>query len=82
MNDNIEQEINSFLLENRNILQSNYALGKTKIHLSELVTQGFLISYHTNQMKHQDTNQLFVFYYDYGIGKSEDNYCEIIRLAI
>ena len=80
MADILEEEINSILFENRNILRKNYCAGKITILKTELIEQGFNFSYHTSRMVNQDDNQKFEFNYDFGIGKIKKNCYEIIYL--
>lgn len=76
----IETEINSILLMNRNVLKWNHDRKQKRVSKIELVLQGFVFPYHTHEMKHQDRDQLFEFCYEYGIGKLYGDWYEIIRL--
>jgi hypothetical protein len=82
MDDTIVHETNAILAENRNILQRNYLRGKTRINTIELIDRGFSFSYHTHELKHQDSEAIFEFCYDYGIGKLKDDWYEIIWLPL
>ena len=79
---NIETEINAVLLKNRNILKLFFESGKTKVLKIELLGIGFDFSYHTSNMLNQDSEQKFDFVYNYGIGKVDEEYFEIIRISL
>jgi hypothetical protein len=76
--DDTEIEINSALLRNRNILRENYQADNINIPRLELIEQGFVFSYFTHRVKHQ--NHVFDFSYDFGIEKSEGDCFEIKKL--
>ena len=78
MIDDTEIEVKSILVGNRHILERNFIAGKTKINASELKSQGFVFSHYTHEMKHQDRDQSFLFVYEYGIGKLNNDCYEII----
>jgi hypothetical protein len=82
MEKDIVKEIDSILLKNRNILKENFVAGKIKISEIELMISGFNFAYHTSQLKHEDGLRIFDFSYEYGIGKMDDGFIEIIKFPI
>jgi hypothetical protein len=80
MEQNVVTRIDFILSNNRNILKGNYDFGKFKVSELELIINGFNFTYHTSQLKHEDGNEIFKFFYEYGIGKLDNGYFQIIKL--
>jgi hypothetical protein len=76
----LEIEINTVLIKNRDILKSIFDTGERTVSKPELIVLGFDFSCHTSRMKNQDTEQPFMFVYNYGIGKVEETIFLIVRL--
>lgn len=73
------RRINYILRRNRLILKDLLGAEKTVAHTREaLADKGFDFTYHTDQYTTK-TNQVYVYCYDYGFKKSENNRYIIVK---